>query len=153
MLRASRRFTQGFFLRLPRRTPFQSRAIHIHQRIPVEAFSSPVVSNTLRAHLFRVSESTVRTTPRAAFNAAKYGAAYAHCIIFCRRAGLRMAGLTLGKLERLKLRTRRARARPRLCRAISPVSAGKRPVHNPVSFERLNGKAPKEASRHVFALS
>lgn len=31
------------------------RTIHIHQRFPGKAFSSPVVSNTLRADLFRVS--------------------------------------------------------------------------------------------------
>jgi hypothetical protein len=32
-----------------------ARAIHIHQQIPGEAFSSPVVSNTLLRDLFRVA--------------------------------------------------------------------------------------------------
>lgn len=94
MLRASRRFTQGFFLRLPCRTPFQSRAIHIHQQIPGEAFSSPVVSNTLRAHLFRVSESTVRNVAPQHSTPANTAATDAHCLISCRRAGLRRTGLT-----------------------------------------------------------
>ena len=33
--------------------PLQGQCIHIPQRFPGEAFSSPAVSNTLRGHLFR----------------------------------------------------------------------------------------------------
>ena len=69
MLRPSRRFTgvpsvskwTCSLCSLARGRPsFRARAIHIRQPFPGEAFSSPVVSNTLPADLFRVSPSTGR---------------------------------------------------------------------------------------------
>ena len=54
MPQASRRFTEGFFLRLSPGPRVPCRAIHIHQRFPGEVFSLPVVSNTLPPDLFRV---------------------------------------------------------------------------------------------------
>ena|SRR5690348_5342880 len=45
---------RGSLLRLSPGRLFYARAIHIHQRFLGEAFSLPVVSNTLRGDLFRV---------------------------------------------------------------------------------------------------
>src|SRR5690242_16391545 len=56
MRHGPRRFT-GYSLGPFRAALPIARAIHIHQQIPGEAFSSPVVSNTLLRDLFRVAFS------------------------------------------------------------------------------------------------
>jgi hypothetical protein len=65
MQQASRRFTERFFRHLSPGCPIQTRAIYIHQGFPGEAFSSPVVSNTLRADLFQMfpTQRSTAATP------------------------------------------------------------------------------------------